>query len=182
MSFNRAFLMLTLVLTSCATYIAPIPTPANLPTATVAPSATPTETPTLTPTPDLFVSAERIQYDANKDIWVSFEGTTNNGNLAYFVFRGTEGQELRLYVQYKPLWDGGLISETRIFDKNGGLINSEPVSDSGGWEGKLPSTQDYVIISTPVDNRKTDFVLQLATVPPRQESGYFIYRDERNWI
>jgi hypothetical protein len=154
------------------------------PTATLAPSATaaPTRSPTLLPTstPDLFALAQPIDYDTNKDIWVNLTKAVENGEPAFFRFSGVEGQEIYINTQYKPTFDGGWIEETRVFGQNGEMIAATLTQDLGGWLGKLPSTQEYLISLIPVDDRKVEFILQFVNSPPRQESGYFTYVDQQN--
>lgn len=177
---KRISLVLLLSFSACQTVITPTATIKQISTATITPSATQTRTPTLTLTPDPFAIAERIQYDVNNDIWVYVKGTIESVKAKSFVFSGMKGQEIRLYLQYDPYYSGGWIDETKIFDENGNLIKSDRVPDSGGWEGTLPSTQDYIIYSIPVDNSKTEFVLQFVNIPPRKESGYFTHKDTQN--
>lgn len=180
-SQKSIFLTLIFAISACTTNIASTATQTKIPTSTIMPSATPTGTPTLTPTPDPIAIAERIQYNINKDIWVNIEGTTKNSEPKTFIFSGVEGQQIYFNTQYPSnLFDGGWIAETRIFDKNRELIEADSTTDMGGWEGKLPSTQDYLISLIPVDDKKVGFVLQIVNVPPRQESGYFTYVDEKN--
>lgn len=182
MKFQRIiFLTLILAISACTTNIVPTATQTNIPILTIRPSATPTDTPTLTPTPDPFAIAERIQYDINKDIWVNREGKTENGETKTYVFSGVAGQQIYLNTQYPSnLVDGGWIETTKIFDENGELIAADSTTDMGGWEGKLQSTQDYLISLIPVDDMRVEFVLQIVNIPPRQESGYFTYADEKN--
>ena len=172
-------LILIFAISACTT-IVPAATATHIPspTATTIPSATPTRVPTATLTPDPFAVAERINYDFNNDIWIKVPGTTENGKPYYFVFQGIKGQEIRLYFEY-PVYTGNWIDETNIFDINGNALPAERFSDAGGWKGKLPSTQNYLIQLIPADNSKAEFVMQFVNTPPRKESGYFIYNNKQ---
>lgn len=159
-----------------------VPTATRHPTATLEPSATatPTQPPTLTPEPDLFALAEPIRYDINKDIWVNTAATVENGDATFLKFSGVEGQEIYLNTKYPSIESEGWIEETKIFGQNGELIEASYTHDLGGWGGKLPPTQEYLISLTPTDDRKAAFILQFVNIPLRQESGYFTYVDEQN--
>jgi hypothetical protein len=179
MIWKRMGWILLLAFSACTSGV---PTATPNPTNTLAPSATATRPrpSTLTPEPDMFALAEPIRYDINKDIWVTMAKTVKNGEPTFFKFSGVEGQEIYLNTKYPTLEVGGWIEETKIFDRNGELIEASYTHDLGGWGGKLPSTQEYLISLTPVDDRKADFILQFVNIPPRQESGYLTYVDEQN--
>src|SRR5687768_6511385 len=181
MKFRRFVALILMFAISACTTIVPTAMATQSPTATIIPSATPTRRPTTTPTPDPFAISERIHYDINKDIWVNTEGEIENGETKPYVFSGVKGQQIYLNTQYPShLADGGWIETTKNFDENGELIAADSTTDMGGWEGKLPSTGEYLISLNPVDDRKVEFVLQIVNIPPQQESGYFTYVDEQN--
>jgi hypothetical protein len=179
MIWKRIGWILLLALSAC-TNSAPTATPTL--TVTLAPSATttPTQPPTRMPTPGLFVLAKPIHYNIHKDIWVNLPETVENGEPAFFKFSGVGGQEIYINTQYQATSTEGWIEETKVFEQNGDLIQASRTQDLGGWIGKLPSTQEYLISLIPVDNQKAEFTLQFVNTPPRQESGYFTYFDEQN--
>lgn len=179
MVWKRMGWLLLIAFSACTSNV---PTATRNPTATLAPSATatPARLPTLTPTQDPFALAEPIHYDMNKDIWVNMPKTVENGKPAFLRFSGVEGQEIYINTKYEASFIGGWIEETKIFDRSGELIEASFTHDLGGWGGKLPSTQEYLISLIPVDDQKAEFTLQFVNIPPRQESGYFTYVDEQN--
>jgi hypothetical protein len=90
-----------------------------------------------------------------------------------------KGQEINPHFYYLSA-DGSWIKETKVYDKNGNIVQPEWTGDFGGWQGKLPSTQDYIISLKLNEPKQTSFILEILNIPQRQESGYFNYTDKQN--
>jgi hypothetical protein len=178
MIWTRIVFILLLAFSACTTSVPTAVATQGL-TAQLTTSAIPTGTSAITATLNPFSIAERIPYDVNNDIWVYTKGMIESNEPIYFIFSGMEEQEIRLYFQY-PVDTGNWIDESNIFDINGNVLLAERFSDSGGWKGKLPSTQDYMIDLIPAENSKGEFIMQIVNTPPRKESGYFTYEDKQN--